>query len=98
MSVVLIKERHIVGAFQRASATSPDSARELAELHVHSSGLGWYRLRDRAVIRETSPGSGKFYLDAVVWEGLRRTRRRVIAGVVVIVLVGLLLGLGPWRL
>ena len=42
------------------------------------------RLRERAVVRETPPDSGHYYLDVEVWRALRRTRRRVLAAVLIV--------------
>lgn len=85
-AVIVIKERHMVEAFKRAGATSPDRAVLPSELSVGAHGIGWRRLRERAVVRESSPGSGLFYLDIEVWQALRRTRWRLI---VVLMVVGL---------
>ncbi len=75
--------------FEIAGATSPETARTPDELGVDASSLGWRRLHNRAVVRETSPGSGRYYLDVEVWRAVRRTRRRLI--VVLLVLI-----LGAW--
>lgn len=83
VSVVLVKERHIVEAFERAGATSPSRARPLADLSVDADGIGMRRLRARSVVREAAPGA--FYADLDVWRGLRRMRQRVL--VVVLALV-----------
>ena len=86
VGVILIKERHIVDAFERAGATAPDRALPLADVPVEPGGVGMRRLRDRAVVREARPG--EYYADLEVWEALRRTRRRLV--VVLLVLVGVL--------
>jgi hypothetical protein len=86
-AVVLMKERHIVEAFERAGATSPDRGRAPDDLNVEASGIGWRRLRERAVVRETSPDSGRYYLDIEVWQGLRRTRRRAVLIVIIVAIV-----------
>jgi hypothetical protein len=97
-AVVLLRERQVVEAFERAGATSADRARDPADIGVEQSGVGWRRLRSRAVVRETTPDSGKFYVDLEVWQAVRRTRRRMLA-VLVLVLVALVLffvGIRPW--
>lgn len=85
---VIVAERRMVEAFETAGATSPATARSPDELGVHSTSLGWHRLTRRAVIREASPGSGLYYLDREVWQALRRTRRRLIF-VLLIVIAGI---------
>ena len=88
-AAVAMAERRIVEAFELAGATSVAAARTPDELRVDTSSLGWRRLTNRAVIREASRGSGQYYLDREVWQALRRTRRRLV--VVLILLV-----LGAW--
>jgi hypothetical protein len=88
---VLIKERHIVDAFQRAGATSIDRAVLPDDIGVDEVGIGWRRLRSRVVIRETEADSGRYYLDVEVWQALRRMRRRlmaiILAGIVIVAFV-----------
>ena len=76
VAVILIKERHIVDAFQRAGATSPDRAVLPSDLNVHDGRVAWRRLRSHAVLRESEEGSGWFWLDVDVWKAVHRTRRR----------------------
>ena len=95
-AVVLIRERQIVEAFERAHATSPENGAHPTDLDVEPNGAGWRRLRSRAVVRETSPDSGKFYLDVEVWQALRRTRHRVIGVIIAVTLLALAFGIGPW--
>ena len=73
-AVIRRKEREVVDDFRRSGATSPTSARSLADLGLEDS---WpvRRLQRRAVIREPEPGI--MYLDEEVWTAVRRTRRRV---------------------
>jgi len=80
------KERRVVEHFRAVGATSPATARRLDDLHERHT-LGLRRLRNRAVIRESSPEH--FYLDEEVWHALGRTRRRV--SIVVLVLIVLLI-------
>lgn len=96
VAVVLMKEKHVLRAFEDAGATSPDRARPLDALRVDPDGVGMRRLRDRAVVREASPGM--FYVDTEVSEAVRRTRRRIIAIVAIVAAIIALGGLGliPW--
>ena len=97
-AAVLIKERNIVDAFERAGATSAERARLPSDLVVHDGGVGWRRLTSRAVIRESPAGSGRFYVDLEVWQALRRTRRRRVVGLLLMValLAALQLTVGLW--
>jgi hypothetical protein len=85
VAIILIKERHIVDAFERAGATSPERALNPADAGVDNVGIGWRRLRERAIVREAGPG--RFYLDVEVWQATRRTRRRVLVALVAILLL-----------
>ena len=83
VTVLLIKERQVVDAFMRAGATSADSAVDPSDLSVDLAGLAGRRLVDRAVLREASPG--RFYLDVLSWEAVRRRRRRVLSVILLLV-------------
>ena len=74
-AVIRRKEREVVDDFRRGGATSPTTAKSLADLGLEDS---WpvRRLQRRAVIREPEPGV--MYLDEEVWQAVRRSRRRVI--------------------
>lgn len=87
-AAVVVAERRIVEAFELAGATSPATARAPDEVGVETSSLGWRRLTTRAVIREATPDSGRYYLDREVWQAVRRTRTRLVV-VIVVVLLGL---------
>jgi len=79
VAVALIKERHIVEAFERVGATTAERARtldELGDLGVHAHGLAWHALRDRVIVREA--GAGRYYVDIELWQATRRRRRRVL--------------------
>ncbi len=92
VAVVVIKERHIVEAFERAGATSPERAVTLEELGIPNH-VAARRLKARAVLREAAPG--RFYVDLPGWLALRRVRRRmavVIVALVLIAVVGSALG------
>ena len=87
VGVILIKERHIVEAFERIGATSAERARtldELADAGVHAHGVAWHALRNRVVIREAA--DGRLYLDMEVWQSMRRRRRHVLFIVAIAVL------------
>jgi hypothetical protein len=87
-AVIRRREREVVDDFRRAGATSPTTAKSLADVGLEES---WpvRRLQRRAVIREPQPGI--MYLDEEVWAAVRRTRRRV-ALVFLVVLLILVLG------
>jgi hypothetical protein len=85
-AVIRRKEREVVDDFRRGGATSPTTAKSLADLGLADS---WpvRRLQKRAVIREPEPGI--MYLDEEVWAAVRRTRRQIalIFGTVLLLLV-----------
>jgi hypothetical protein len=88
VAVVLIKERHIVEAFERAGATTAERARtldELGDVGVHAHGLAWHALRDRVIVREA--GAGRYYVDIELWQATRRRRRRVLFVVIVVAVI-----------
>jgi hypothetical protein len=89
-AVIRKKEREVVDDFRRAGATSPTTAKSLADVGLEDS---WpvRRLQKRAVIREPQPGI--MYLDEEVWSAVRRTRQRTALAVGIIML---LLLLGIW--
>ena len=87
-AVIRRKEREVVDDFRRAGATSPTTAKSLADIGL---GDSWpvRRLHKRAVIREPEPGI--MYLDEEVWAAVRQTRRRVVLvflAVVLIIVIG----------
>src|SRR4029079_11931571 len=83
-AVIRRKEREVVDDFRRAGATSPTTAKSLADVGL---GDSWpvRRLRRRAGIREPQPGV--MYLDEEVWAAVRQTRRRVAIAFVAVLLV-----------
>lgn len=89
-AVIRRKEREVVDDFRRGGATSPTTAKSLAELGLEDS---WpvRRLQKRAVIREPQPGI--MYLDEEVWSAVRRTRRST---AIVVLVILLLLVVGVW--
>jgi hypothetical protein len=86
VAVILMKERQIVEAFERAGVTTAAAGRSPTDLDVDPNGIGWRRLRERAIVREASPGTGLYYLDVEVWQATRRTRRRVLVVVLILML------------
>jgi hypothetical protein len=88
---ILRRERHVVRAFQEAGATGTASAKSLEGLGL-LPGLGFRRLRERAVLRVATPEH--YYLDEEVWAAVRRSRRRVSMVVFIIALLILAGGLG----
>jgi hypothetical protein len=89
-AAVAMAERRMVEAFEIARATSPDTARTPDELAVDTGSIGWRRLHSRAVVRESAPGSGRYYLDREVWQAVRRTRMRMLV-VLIVIILGILL-------
>jgi hypothetical protein len=83
VAVIVLKERHIVEAFEVAGAIAPHRAVNPRGINVDDGGIAWRRLRDRAIIREASPGM--YYVDAEGWQALRRTRRRMATVLMIIV-------------
>ena len=87
------REQEVIDDFRAAGATSPERAQSYTAIGLGDS-LALKRLRNRAVIRESSPGV--FYFDEEVWEAVRRTRLRMLTVVIAIlgvVVVGVLLGI-----
>ncbi|HEY0776390.1 MAG TPA: hypothetical protein VGD56_00350 [Gemmatirosa sp.] len=94
-AVILVKERHIVEAFERAGATGPGHAMAPGDVPVDPVGIAMRRLRSRAVVREAAPD--RFYADLEVWHALRRTRRRAVLVLLVLtalIIAGTLVGTG----
>jgi hypothetical protein len=91
VTIMLIKERQIVEAFMRAGATSESSAAHPGDIAVDLGGVGGRRLLRRAIIREA--GEGRYYLDLLGWDALRRHRRRVLFVILLLIaLFALFLG------
>jgi hypothetical protein len=89
-AVILLKERQLVEAFERAGVLSPALARTPDEIGVDPHGVGWRRLQDHAVVREAGAGSGRYYLDIEVWQALRRMRLRIVLILAVVLLAAAL--------
>jgi hypothetical protein len=90
--VMMLRERRTVAAFEMAGALAPGNARTPQHLALRPSSIGWRRLRSHAVVRETSPASGLFYLDEEVWHAVRHTRRRVLAALLLIMVAMVVFG------
>jgi hypothetical protein len=83
VAVILIKERQIVDAFVRAGATSASTAVYPPDIAVDLGRVGARRLIELAVLREAE--EGRFYLDVLSWEALRRQRRRILFAILLLV-------------
>ena len=83
-AVIAAKERAIVEAFRDAGATALVTAVPLEQLGVEEN-VGFRRLRRHEVIREAVPG--RYYLDEDVWTAVRRTRLRLVAVLITIVVL-----------
>lgn len=87
------REQEVIDDFRAAGATSPQRAQSYTAVGLGET-LAVRRLRNRAVIREASPGV--YYLDEEVWSAVRRTRLRlltVFVAVLAVLLMGILLGI-----
>ena len=85
-TVMMVKQRAIVRAFERAAATSVATACSPQQLGL-TQGMAWQHLVQHTVLR--CPGEGRYFLDTANWQRLRKRRQRVALGVLAIV-VGLL--------
>ncbi|KQZ68176.1 hypothetical protein ASD55_16690 [Rhodanobacter sp. Root561] len=86
IAVMMVKQRKIVRAFERAAATTPATACRPEQLGL-KQGMAWYSLVQHAVLR--CPGEGRYFLDMANWQRLRKRRQRVALAVMAI-LLGLL--------
>jgi hypothetical protein len=93
-AILLMKERQVVEAFMRVGATSTDSAVDPSDLSVDLGGVGMRRLVDRAVIREGTPG--RYYLDVLSWEAVRRQRRRLLSVILLLLALAALFFAGQF--
>ncbi len=83
LAIRVWKVRRIFVRFRAAGATSPESARSLAELGIEPSRT-LARLERRNLLRELP--EGRYYLDEIAYEKWTR-RRLVLAAVLLVVLV-----------
>lgn len=93
VTVILMKEREVVRAFEEADATSPDTACSPAALGIDPHGVGCRRLRERAIVRESGAGTDLFYLDLDAWEATRRSRRRLMVVMLILIAAGVVVAL-----
>jgi hypothetical protein len=94
-SALLLRQKKIVRAFERAAATTPATACKPEQLGL-KPGLAWHRLVGHAVLR--CPGEGRYFVDLANWQRLRRLRWRIAACIIiglVVVLVAVLLTMQP---
>ena len=94
VTIMLVKERQVVDAFLRAGATSATTAVHPEDLSVDLGGVGGRRLVRGAILREA--GDGRYYLDVLGWEALRRHRRRVLFVILLLIAFGALVLAGQF--
>ena len=94
VTMIMIKERQVVDAFLRAGATSAATAVHPGDLSVDVEGVGGRRLVRGAVLRDA--GDGRYYLDLLSWEALRRHRRRVLFAILLLIALGALILAGQF--
>lgn len=81
-TVMMVKQRAIVRAFERAAATSAATACSPGQLGLRQ-GMAWQHLVQHTVLR--CPGEGRYFLDTANWQRLRKLRQRVALGVMAMV-------------
>lgn len=84
VAIMRRREREVVDDFRAAGAISPATAQSYNAIGLGES-MAIRRLHDRAVIREATPGL--WYLDEEVWTAVQRTRRRIAAVMLVLVVM-----------
>jgi len=93
-AAIVVKEKRIVAAFQRAGATSPSAAVAPGAIGV-AQRVAFRKLCQHAALREV--GSGKFYLDEPSWRASCALRRRValisLFGILIGLIAGIVIGL-----
>ena len=94
VTIILMKERQVVDAFLRAGATSATTAVDPSDLAVDLADVGPRRLVRGAVLRDA--GDGRFYLDLLSWEAVRRHRRRVLFAILLLIALGALVLAGQF--
>jgi hypothetical protein len=94
VAAIVVKEKHVVDAFRRAGATTPDTAVAPEAMGV-AERVAFRRLCQHSVLREAS--SGAFYLDEPSWQACSALRRRValvaLVGLLVVLIAGILIWL-----
>ncbi len=91
-AAVVIREKHIVEAFRRAGAITPDAAATPDSLGVAQNVAFSILVRD-AVLRESRPGS--YYLDEPSWRAKRAMRQRV--AIVALLITAVVVLVAIWR-
>jgi hypothetical protein len=69
------KRRKIFNAFRTSSATSPECAKSLSELGIHTSMLFASQVWQKVIV---STQEGLYYLDEARFEKVMRVRRRMV--------------------
>jgi hypothetical protein len=82
-AIIIRREKDLVAHFRTAGSMSAASAQTLSALRIED-GMILRRLRKRAVIRESAPGT--FYLDEPSWLAIRGIRRRMVTVMLLVVL------------
>jgi hypothetical protein len=85
-AIVVRRHRRIVDAFRAAGATSSAHPRPLAAIGV-VRGVPFDRLHRLGVVRDA--GGDEWWLDETRWRALRRTRRRLVVALLLLVLAAL---------
>ncbi|HEY0198350.1 MAG TPA: hypothetical protein VGC19_07395 [Rhodanobacter sp.] len=83
-SAIVLKQKRIVRAFERAVATTPAMAQTPEQLGLEQ-GLAWGQLVRHAVLR--CPGEGRYFLDMPNWQRLCRLRRRIAWSIIAVLLI-----------
>ncbi|MEP6764691.1 MAG: hypothetical protein ABJB66_10290 [Gemmatimonadaceae bacterium] len=73
-AVIVRREKELVAHFREHRALTTNSAQSTNALQVDEN-IAFRILRERAIIREASPGL--YYLDEPSWEASVRRRRRI---------------------
>jgi hypothetical protein len=74
VALIIMKQRDVAEAFERAGATVADRAIAPEKIQVATHGIVWRLMTHRALVREASPGL--WYLDHSKWIALRQARKK----------------------
>lgn len=88
VAVIVAREKHIVEAFRKAGAITPDTAVDPAAIGV-AKRVAFRKLCEHLALRQASPST--FYLDEANWREWRNRRRQMILLVVVLVLIAVVI-------
>jgi hypothetical protein len=84
LAPILLTRRRLIRSFERASATSPESA---IPPHLHSPvGRWWLRRLAREGVLRPGPG-GTHWLEPETWRSYRSIRRRRALTVLIVILL-----------